>query len=1286
MPSLKIHLLGSMHVLWENQPLPPFPTHNTRSLFAYLVTHRQRAHPRSRLAGLFWCDFPEARAQRNLNNTLWRLRHTLPEDYFVVADDTIAFNTASDYWLDVAEFERQVAEKDNSPSARQRLQAAITLYRGDFLEGWYEDWALVEAERLRLLYIHGLQDLGNWYRTQGEFVQALDCARRSLAVDPLREEIHYRVMELYAALGQREAALTQFATCQRVLKNELGILPSAETIRLCEQIRAGTQARVPAAQGESHPVQSLEQNGFSTSRTPFDEFGQVELVGREKELAYLRTRLESACGGRGCMLLLEGEAGIGKTRVANETAKLASALGFATLWGACSDLQSPPPYQGLMPILRGGIGRWKRGKPPQIPAIWLNELLLLLPELAAEFPNLAPRAESSSQERLLEAIAQYVIGIGRASPHLIVLEDLHWADPATLEALRFLAPRLGDLPILLILTLRPEEVAAREDLARAVTALKTAGVTERLELQRLSPEHSARLASRVLGLDGDQPGLARFIYRETEGNPFFIGEVLRASVEEGYFRLRADGRWEIPRDREPAGQDGISFSLPRGIRGAVQRRLASLAPVSRAVLDVAAVLGDGFDFNLLEQACGEGEETTLAATDDLLRRQLLLEQGDRLEFSHDQIRHVVYQGLSRARRRWLHRQAGHALARIASQQIVELANHFYIGQDYANALRYCLQAGTQARAMYANQSALTYLGWAVESARHIEGDEGTRGLMLAYEQRAQVWDHVGNDGEALADFESLRQTAAAHNDLSGVARALRQSGWIRGDHFGEWQRGLNQVQRAWETARESGDAHEAAAALRDIGALHNMQCQYHPALDAHRAALAAFRELGDLHGEASSLQYLAVTYHFLGEYEQSLDAYQQALTLWEKLGERRTAAKTQTNIGYLSITTGDLTRADESFQQALVTLREIEAKPAVEWALIGLGAVHRYRCQCRESLAALAEAAEIDEGAGKNPYNLGLIRHHRGVTLWHRGDAGAAFAEQIQALDLARQSETPTLTVGVLVDLGRCYRQQGNFEKALALHQEAIALARQAPFPAGELNALTELGLDKVMAGQRAEGLTELESACTRAQALHKRRRPEFLLNLAEGYLSAERFHDARQVAQECVAQTDVQRLNEWAARGWWVLGSALFALGNRAKAETALSRGLDCLAAAGDSPTQLLLRAAVEQVRCLPSGCVSVRLARTGAATRRSLRDDEFVRVTWTVDAGAADAALLEREGKAAQRRVRILRLLQEAAAQDGEPTQEDLATALRVTVRTVRSDLGALRRNGHSIRTRGQ
>lgn len=1179
MSTLRIYCFGSLRIEYDGQPLPPFPTQKVRSLLAYLLIHRHSPHGRTRLAGLFWSDMPEEQARRNLNTTLWRLRRLLepppipPGTYLLAEGDTLAFNSASHYWLDVDEFRSRIevakSQPPSAPAEIQNLQAAVELYRAPFLEDLYDDWVLREQEWLRELYLDALQRLLTGYRARGDYTAALACGQRLIATDPLREETHRELMDLYRRLGQRTAALRQYEACRQVLATELGIEPMVETVALYEQIKR-------QAETQTRPVPPAPPAPLPPHRTPFDDFGQTALIGREPERARLTARLGAAGRGEGGMVLVEGEAGVGKTRLLQEVTRLADRMGVTVLWGSCPDLQAPPPYQGVVEALRAGIPLLQPGNTLPVSPVWLSELLPLLPELAPLLTDRPPRPSAASvsivsrqtteQGRLLEAISQYLLSLARLAPCLLILEDLQWADLDTLEALRYLLPRLKRSPILILATLRPEETAKRPDLTQALSTLATSGLMERLSLNRLSATETEALVYQALGVPAGMSHtpascypishLAQFIYRETEGNPFFVGEALKALVEEGHLRFHPGQGWQMTRESVP------SF-LPHGIRQAIQRRLARLTPTSRTVLETAAVLGHDFTFDLLQQVSGQSEEATLEATDDLLRCQLLVEglcpplAADQLCFGHDKIRQVVYEGLSRSRRRYLHHQAGETLARLAAERVEELAHHFYLGGDDRRALHYCLQAGDRARTLYANQSALKYYNWAIDVAGRVAGPEGEHGLMLAHEQRGRVWEHLGQSAAALADYTIMQAKAESLPDGAALARAVRRAAWVQGQQLGDWEQGLNGARRAREIAEAAGSRREATIALLDMGCFHNLRGEYAQSLEALHTALTLAGEIGDMGARAASLQYLAVTHQFLGQYSESLAAHQEAYQLWEKLGNRRAAGKTQTDMGYLYLNLGELNQAEAAFRQARATLLEIEAHPTLPWVLIGIGALQRYRGEYQACLETLAEAAELERQGKGNPYVRSLIRLHQGVAHWHLGHRETARTDLEAALSLARQSQTPTLVAGVLNELGRCLRQTGAIERATACHQEALALSQQTACRENETVACSELGLDRLAAGQIEAGLADLETAALPAGEMAPGVRGQVLINLAEGRWLAGQAQPALATVQEAITLTESRELRELASRGYQVLARILTAP-NR-PAEAALHRDREC-------------------------------------------------------------------------------------------------------------------------------
>jgi len=270
---LQMSLLGSMRVTHGPTTIDAKPTRTVQALLAYLVLNRHRYHPREVLAGLFWGEHSEDRARSCLNTTLYRLRHTLepagvPQGTYLISTSTgeVAFNCQSDHWLDVEDFEERTSRIMRRPVAAMDVTEAselanvLELYRGDLLEGFYDDWALRDRERLRLIYLGALARLMSYHKQTGAYEASLAYGRRILEHDPLREEVHRELMGLYAANGQRPLAVRQYEACCEILATELGISPMEETQALYSQILEG-----PVAPGISSrpPVEAnREANGL----------------------------------------------------------------------------------------------------------------------------------------------------------------------------------------------------------------------------------------------------------------------------------------------------------------------------------------------------------------------------------------------------------------------------------------------------------------------------------------------------------------------------------------------------------------------------------------------------------------------------------------------------------------------------------------------------------------------------------------------------------------------------------------------------------------------------------------------------------------------------------------------------------------------------------------------------------------------------------------------------------------------------------------------------------------
>ena len=271
MSTLRIRLFGAMDLERDGQPLGRLPSRKVRDLLAYLALNRQLAHPREYLAGLLWGDSDDERARHSLNTALWRLNGVIIGDsgnrVLRVTPYEIGFNAAADVWLDVADFESRCALADQTSSVDQqaRLYAqAVSFYRGDLLPDCYEDWCTLERDRLQCLYLRALGRLVTYHAKRAEHDLAIDFARRVLACDALREEVHRELIELYLAAGQPAAALRQYRQCEELLQRELGAAPMRETQALLGRVLAADDHRPvrlvpPSARDHAVPSSPLAE-------------------------------------------------------------------------------------------------------------------------------------------------------------------------------------------------------------------------------------------------------------------------------------------------------------------------------------------------------------------------------------------------------------------------------------------------------------------------------------------------------------------------------------------------------------------------------------------------------------------------------------------------------------------------------------------------------------------------------------------------------------------------------------------------------------------------------------------------------------------------------------------------------------------------------------------------------------------------------------------------------------------------------------------------------------------
>jgi oligopeptide transport system substrate-binding protein len=719
------------------------------------------------LAGLFWGDRPERKARRSLTTALWHIRRCLPEPVYLLSDaQAVQIDPQVDLWLDVNEFEASAAHLD-----LDGLQSAVTLYRGAFLEGFYDDWGLTIRYRLEMLFSDVLTRLMVGQEAAGKHQAALSTARRLLDHDPLREDAHRLAMRAFCRLGQRGPALEQYRRCQETVRQELDAEPMVETTELYRAIVDG-RFEIGPPEG-AMPAPAVEDvSRLVAGYDPLEATALLPLVGREREMAFLQDRYAGARQGRGELVLVSGEAGVGKTRLVSELARQLRWQGDLVLSGRCYEFERFLPYQPVAEALGGVVPALTLPELEAHPTWILAEVARLVPGLVEKVPGLdTPPALRSVEERLrlFEGLFRFLAHLSAQGGLLLVLEDLHWATESTFHLVHYLARHLVTYPVLILATFRPEAVGRRHPLHALRQQLKREGLLAALHLDRLSQEAVEALVVEMSGAVKATVPLARRLYAETEGNPFFLVEVTRALFERKRIVLEG-GRWQ----GDFARISEADLPLPATVSDTILARVRRLDDNAQQALRLAAVLGREFDFETLEALWARGEEATLEALDVLLRRRLIEEGSGALgrdyAFTHHKIQEVVYARIPERHRQRSHGRAGLAMERLHGPQagdlVGELAFQFREGARHDEALRnkaieYLLRAGDGARLAQAHHEAAGYYQQA---------------LVLLKEQRqhgqaARVLMKLGLTYHGSRDFERAR--AAYHDGFALWQRAAQ---------------------------------------------------------------------------------------------------------------------------------------------------------------------------------------------------------------------------------------------------------------------------------------------------------------------------------------------------------------------------------------------------------------------------------------------------------------------------------------------------------------------------------
>jgi adenylate cyclase len=1045
MTRLAIRLLGPFEVTLDGESITRFETQKTRALLAFLAAEAGNFHSREALAEMLWPDRPEGAARANLRHTLRSLRLAIGDygtepPFLLCSREAIALNPDGDCWVDSRAFAGSLAGLEGTDLPElEALEQALGLYRGAFLKNlslpdsaFFEEWRVLRREQVQRQVLDLLSRLVAGYEHRGEYERALGHAWRHVHLEPWDETARRRVMRLLARSGRRAEALAQYEACRTVLTDDLGVEPEAETTRLAQRIRDGeleilapTHARPPAF----HPPRFLLEGADSASAPLF--------VAREKELARLAAFADQALEGTGRVAFVTGGPGQGKSALLDEFVRRAmrEVPEFLVARGNCSAYAGAGdpylPFRDVMAMLTGDLkGRWLAGsiRHDHARRLWdalplvMTSLLTwgpsligtlvdgdaLLSRLAEAAPGpsgwlerlgaLVARARTGAmgleQSFLFDQCARVLGVVAEQHPLALVLDDVQWADNASIGLLFHLGRRLAQAGscVLIVCAYRPEELPPAQGgehhpLEKVLREFKRTFGDVWVDLDLADQREGRRFVDAFLDAEPNRLGesFRTALFHRTAGHPLFTVELLRSMQERGdLVRDEADGAW--------IQGPGLDWqTLPARVEAVIEARIDYLQPRLRRIVSVASVEGEQFTAEVLAAVQG-------AAVDPLLQdlqkletlHRLVREQGEvqvgsrraaAYRFGHILIQEYLYQHFSQAERRRLHGQVAAALEHLYGENqgeiAVRLAHHFLRAGDEGPAFHYTDLAAERAARRYAHEEAITLYTQALELAARAEPDVAT--LASLHCKRGLAYETLGRFEHARADYETALQAGQTAGERRVEWRALLDLArlWTSRD-YGE-SRGF--IDRALDLARSMGDPVVYAESLNRVANWHLNADDLPLAIEYHRQALTVVERLGDRREAASTLERLALASQMRGEHAPSVEYYERAISLYRRMDDQPGLASSLTGRG-LAYCSGSFAAptmipparpvdALADLEEALGIARETNSPSAESWALWALALFHAGEGQYGRALEAVHGALSVATAIGHREWMAG---------------------------------------------------------------------------------------------------------------------------------------------------------------------------------------------------------------------------------------------------------------------------------------------------------------------------
>jgi len=772
---------------------------------------------------------------------------------------------------------------------------------------------------------------------------------------------------------------------------------------------------------------------------------EVPLVDRTEEMNALKEAVYRAVHGEGGLVFVHGEAGIGKTRLLREVGAYARSRGVQVLYGRCPALfrmDGVPPYITWKEVIKDYLGECTPEQLNRVIGFYPAEVAKLVPELSQKlraFPQSFPISPEQEQNRLLEAVSQFMTNISQESPLLVVLDDLQWTDPSSLLLLHYLARGVQKTPLLLLGAYRSTDIDAKHPLTPVLTELNRERLPESILLKRMSLSDVSEMIKSILEQEDVPAEFCKLIYEKTKGNPFFAEEVVKSLKEEEVI-FREVNRWKF--------KDVSKIEFPETVKNVLKTRFSRLDDECQNVLTMASFVGNDFTLEAMCAVTGIERSKLLGLIDKMFKTGLIKERVIRGEgvcsFADILVRDVVYEEVSPLRRKELHGVVGSILEKVYAQKIDEhlgeLASHFLESGDRDKALDYFLKAAEKATKIYASCEAASYFQSALRLLEDKEGEIRKRGDVL--ERLGDIKNLVGEYDACIKYWNEALQLWEQLSEKEKASRLNRKTANVLWSVKGDTEKATEHHEQALKILEKEPESVELASLFEDMARFYSRTQDETKALSWAEKAIELAKRLNDHEVIARSYGTLGVIFADIGNTKKAIECYDRSLRIALDNGYIDTALRAYNNLSAALSDEGESEKALEFAEKGYELAKKVGTVRWISWIGTGLSLIYAYMGDINKALPLGEESVALDRKAG-DITNLSNSLNTLGYVYLILGEWDKSEQYHKEALNHSQKAKDIQQLIFSYCGLGTLYAEKGEYLKANKQFEKAFEICEK---------------------------------------------------------------------------------------------------------------------------------------------------------------------------------------------------------------------------------------------------